>query len=223
MTRYAWAYSTPSVHGKLLADELDHIQILLGNQYGDVGDEEAELNSLSYYKDATIDIDGNPTDVKRTYYNWRRTTSRLFYKPPTDMSAGFYNVTLRVNSSRGNGVARMFADKNSYLDGNYPGSTNDVQGYTKGNFLASLSGTVFTTCYYPTITTLSQSQGSAAGGLTLTISGNGFHNEVSKNKVCFIPTACVLSYLCVSLLKAPYLLQPDHLLHFTYLIPLSIS
>ena len=150
MSHYTWATSLSQIVGRLASNELKNFNVKVGNQFANLGDEN-EFNA-------------------ETFDSWSR-SSQLLYRPPVDMSTGFYNLTFTVlndpyNSGYGAGVARMFPKQKSFfykLDYSY--------GY---NFDASLSGTPYSICLFPTITSISPNMGSIVGGTIVTVVGHGF-------------------------------------------------
>jgi hypothetical protein len=93
----------------------------------------------------------------------------LHYRPPTDMSAGFYNFSLVVqddftHGSASTGTALMF-EKDRPNNGNY---------YRFYFFQSSLHGVSYSICLFPSISAVTPSLGSIAGGTIVTITGTGF-------------------------------------------------
>lgn len=153
MTHVTWATSTSFVVGRTSTSDPTDLTIKLGSNYADLGDL-AELNPETY--------------------NSGSTTSTIYYHPPSDLSAGFLNLTLssqdaQTNGKKGTGFARMFPARRP-VDYAYDYT------YTY-NFDASLSGVPFSVCLLPVIASVSPAVGSLAGGTLVTIRGFGFTFE----------------------------------------------
>lgn len=143
--------------------------------------------------------------------------SRINYKPPQDMEAGFYNLSFSTQNdqskgSRGTGLARMFPNQRAYPTWRYP------YGY---NFDASMTGTVFTVALQPSINEVSPASGSIGGGTLLTIRGSGFSKDMSRMTVlaagrpCEIVTADYEEITCIT--------QEGNVTEFSQLVRKSAS
>jgi hypothetical protein len=150
MSHCTRATSLSQIVGKLASDQLENFNVKIGSQFANLG-EENEFNSESFN-------------------SWSR-SSKLLYRPPVDMPAGFYNLSLTVlndpyDSSRGAGLARMFPKQKSFL--------YNLDYSFDYNFDASLSGIPFSICLQPVITSISPNVGSIVGGTLVTVVGHGF-------------------------------------------------
>lgn len=160
MSHYAWGTSIGQIVGKLVSDKLEDFSVKIGNQFAYLGDSKDTINPINF-------------DM------WSR-SSLLLYYPPKDMSAGYYNLSLNVQSSssnansRGNGLARMFPIRNIRSRLEYPDYSSSY------NFDISMLGdVVFSVCLLPVITKVYPKQGSIAGGTVIVMEGHGFsqYNE----------------------------------------------
>jgi len=150
MSHFTRATSMSQIVGKLVSNKLENFNVKIGNQFANLG-EENEFNSESFN-------------------SWSR-SSQLLYRPPVDMSAGFYNLSLIVlndpfDANYGAGLARMFPKQKSFL--------YNLDYSFDYNFDASLSGTPFSICLQPVITSISPNVGSIVGGTLVTVVGHGF-------------------------------------------------
>jgi len=149
MSHYTWATSLSQVSGKLTSNKLEDFNIKIGDQFADLG----------FFN-----------EINTEFYNPWSLSSQLRYRPPVDMSAGFYNLSLTVlndpNYGNGVGLARMFPKQKSFL--------YELDYSFNYNFDTTLSGTPFSICLQPVITNISPSRGSVAGGTIVTVVGHGF-------------------------------------------------
>ena len=149
-----WATASTPLVGRLITSSLADISIKINNQYASLGDNQ-QLNSEKISYPSNID-------------------NLLYYRPPTDMASGFYNLTLTVQNSQslvGPGLAKMF-DQNYPFDFMY----NSTFGYY---YRSTLSGIPYLVTLFPTISFLSTDTGSVAGGTLLKIKGYGFPHDIT--------------------------------------------
>ena len=153
MQHNTWATSISQIVGKYIVNKLDMISIKIGEQYADLGL-------------------GNEINEENIYM-WDR-SKVLYYRPPTDMTAGFYNFSLTTQSNEisqgyySNGIARMYPKQASFLyENNY---------LYDHNYDVSLSGIKHSITLYPVITSIYPHSGSIIGGTKVTITGHGFSN-----------------------------------------------
>ena len=160
LSHNTWATASTSIIGRLITSYLTDISIKINNQFVTIGDNN-QLNTETISSPKNID-------------------NLLYYHPPTDMSAGFYNLTLTVQnstSSIGPGLARTF-------DQNYP--IDFISNLTYGYYYrSSLSGISFLVTLFPTISSVSTHTGSVAGGTLLKIKGYGFPNNNVSSLVVY--------------------------------------
>ena len=93
----------------------------------------------------------------------------LYFRPPEDMSGGYYNLSMVVqddftHGSASTGIAITF-DTDRYDNSNY---------YRFYLYQSSLHGISYSVCLLPSISSISPSLGSIGGGTTVTIKGTGF-------------------------------------------------
>eukprot|EP01034_Spumella_vulgaris_P036305 gene36305-44789_t len=182
MSHYTYGTATSSFSGKITNSQLGDITLRLGGQFADVGtDNELNADTLSQYS----------------------TTQQVFYRPPEDLSAGFYNLSLQLKG-----------DADSHIDGEGFGYARTFPehkplAYTydysyKYNYDSSISGVSFSVCVLPVVMSVSPAFGSIAGGTTVTIGGSGFSTNMTDNvvyvggKQCTVTSAKVGTIVCVT-------------------------
>jgi hypothetical protein len=156
-----------------------------------VGDGEDED---SMYLNTALDNNGDYQPYNNRY--------PIYYKTPDDVEGGFYNVSMQILNEEdgalldstpyvGNGLARMYPERDSYADGY---DSEDYYGIitrmVESNFLANTAGTVFSMVLFPTIHKLSHESGSPAGGQVLTIKGTGFTVDTERLTVYVAGEEC---------------------------------
>jgi hypothetical protein len=162
MQHNAWATGVSQVVGKLMAQNTNQLTLRIGDQFADLGAEN-EINDV-------------------TVSTWSR-QSVLNYRPPSDMTAGFYNLSLFVDAATpdtwwyGSGLARMYPNQESFL---YENSY-----LYDDNFNAALSGEPFSLCLLPVVTKVTPDSGSIAGGTEVTVRGHGF-SAVKEDMVVYV-------------------------------------
>ena len=175
----SWATSSTSVMGKWLTSNLTDISIKINNQFASIGDNN-QLNTETIPGPRNID-------------------TLLYYHPPTDMAAGFYNLSLTVQNSTipiGPGLAKLF-------DQDYP--FDFIKNATFGYYYrSSLSGVSYLVTLFPTISSLSAHTGSVAGGTLLKIKGYGFPNDITSlvvyaaGELCQVQTVTSETITCIT-------------------------
>jgi hypothetical protein len=145
-----------------MAKTTNGLTVRIGDQFADLGGEN-EINDI-------------------TVSTWSR-ESVLNYRPPTDMTAGYYNLTVFTDDSTidawyyGSGLARMYPNQASFLyDNTY------LYDY---NFGASLSGEPYSLCLLPVVTQVTPASGSVAGGTEMTVRGHGF-SAMKEDMVVYV-------------------------------------
>jgi hypothetical protein len=162
MQHNAWATGISQVVGKMMVPSLTGISIKIGEQFAELGNDN-EIN------DAQVDM-------------WSR-SSVINYRPPADMPAGFYNLSLFVDSSQypsgyyGDGKARMYPIQESFAYG--------FGYFYDSNFDATLSGDAYSLCLMPVVTSVFPEAGSVAGGTELRVRGHGF-SAVRENMIVYV-------------------------------------
>lgn len=146
----AWATGISQMTTKLLAPKLSDLSVKIGDQFADLG------NGDEFNKD-TLD-------------KWSR-SSLLYYRAPTDKTAGYFNLSLTVNNDQSagqaaSGLARMYPVQESFQYEN-----NYMYDY---NYCMTLAGVPYSIALLPVITDISPRTGSVAGGTVLTVRGHGF-------------------------------------------------
>jgi hypothetical protein len=201
MSRYTWGSATSFVSGKITAAYLDDVTVFVGNGLG-----ENSNNHRGYVGEPS---ELNPELWKLSGYWWTSTDYPIYYRPPSDMTAGFYNLSLSVQDVEevgwGSGIARTFPE-------GLPLTSDYGYDYDhKYLYDSSLSGRAYSLCLFPAIAKVAPSSGSVAGGTVLTISGSGFStynpatkDSINKNQVfasgqpCSVLSATVNTITCVT-------------------------
>ena len=191
MSHYTWGTVTSYITGRIAAYQLEDVSILFDSADGYIGNR------------AFI---GDPNVLNDELYKsswWQSNGYSIYYRPPEDLTAGFYNLTLNVQDLKsqgyGNGIARTFPSQIDYSYANWDGDFT-----LQDNFDSSLSGTVYSVVLLPAISRVYPAVGSLAGGQLLTISGYGFSKNVSKNivyaggELCSVVSATFNTIECVT-------------------------
>jgi hypothetical protein len=182
MSHYTYGTATSSFSGKLTNTQLGDVTLRLGGQFADLGgDNELNADSLSQWS----------------------TSQQVFYRPPEDLSAGFYNLSLQLKgdadskkTGQGSGYARTFSEHKPLA------YVNDYS--YQYNYDSSLSGVPFSVCVLPVVTGVFPAVGSLGGGQTVTITGSGFSTNITDNvvyvggKQCNVISAKVAEIKCVT-------------------------
>jgi hypothetical protein len=138
--------------------------------------------STAYTSDLTITIDGQFADLGEdnslnptTFYQWS-TTSTVYFRTPTDLTAGFLNLSMssqddQSNGYEGTGLARMFPDRRP-IDYAYDNT------YGR-NFRTSPAGVPYSLAVTPSVASVFPNAGSLAGGTVISIRGSGFSPNIS--------------------------------------------
>eukprot|EP01040_Poterioochromonas_malhamensis_P001800 gene1800-1926_t len=158
LTKNVRGGAVASVIGRPSTDILSDIQIKIGGNKAYLGDPgEINGNSISMWSN----------------------TQQIYYTPPTDQTAGYYNLSFesqddQSQGSKGTGLARLFPVQRAYTDWGFP---------YYYNWDCSLLGNVFNVQLSPTITSISPAMGSMGGGTVVTIQGSGFSKTLLNNAV----------------------------------------
>ena len=192
MSHYSWGTATSYIAGKITAAYLDDVSIFIGGG-GNIGSSNA-----AYIGDGD-DFSLNPELWDNSNYNYLSSTDYpIYYRPPTDMAGGAYNLSLVVQDRElvgwGSGSARTFPVQ-------YP---LFMRSDYRHQYLydSMLSGTAYNLILFPTISKVFPSRGSVAGGTLLTILGSGFNPNTSMNIVyaagqrCNVLTADFNTLIC---------------------------
>jgi hypothetical protein len=180
MSHVAYGTQVPYVIGRTSTSVTSDLAIMIEGQYADLG-EDASLNPVSYYM-------------------WS-STSKVYYRTPTDIPAGFANLSMtsqddQTGGTEGTGLARMFPNR-------IPIGYSYDKSYGK-NFRTSPAGVSYSLEVVPSVASVSPSKGSLAGGTVVTIRGSGFSNNVSVLSVfvggepCAVTSATVEMITCVT-------------------------
>jgi hypothetical protein len=162
MSRYIRGNALSSVTGRTSASQLEDLQIRISQNLASLGDP-GEFNLLD---SSSLNMWSSSTQVN--------------YLPPSDLAAGFYNLSFQSqddqsHGTQGTGLARLFPKQPAYDNWGFP------YGY---NWDCSSKGTVYNVALFPTISSISPSKGSLNGGTLLTVKGSGFNKAVpSKNLI----------------------------------------
>lgn len=144
MSRYIRNGAYFFLQGRTSVSQLEDLSVKIGENFASLG-EPGEINSGSLSM-------------------WSSSTN-IYYRPPQDVTAGFYNISLTAqddqsNGAQGSGNARMFAKQRPYSSLDY---------YHRYNFDASWAGNVYSVSVQPVVNSVSPSKGSIAGGTELTV------------------------------------------------------
>eukprot|EP01036_Dinobryon_divergens_P027890 gene27890-36744_t len=178
MSHYSWGSATSYIQGKLAAAYLDDVAIFIGGS-GNVGD--SNIATIGEPGELNAELYGNSN------YWWGKYDYPIYYRPPLDMAAGAYNLSLVVqdveNLGWGSGSARTFPIQ-------YPLSIG-FDFRHRYLYDSTLSGTPYNIILFPAVNTIRPAVGSVGGGTVLTISGSGFSTNVSNNIVYAGGQRCV--------------------------------
>lgn len=108
---------------------------------------------------------GEPGDLNPSALSMWSTSQNLYYRPPGDLSAGYYNLSLNARydssvSNVGTGNARMFSRQRPYPSNNY---------FQRYSFDATWSGNAYSVALQPVIYSVSPESGSISGGTVVTV------------------------------------------------------
>ena len=154
-----WGGDTSVMYARIQSEHLADLDVKIGTHHANLGDDD-ELN---------------PDEFSN------RWTQNVQYRTPDDMEAGYYNVSLTVQSvestagSRGTGRARTFEDSKYNFHSDYY--------YDFYNYRSSIAGTVHSTTVFPSVRDVSPPGGSIGGGTVVTIFGSGFSATASDLEV----------------------------------------
>jgi hypothetical protein len=115
-----------------------------------------------YYCDTGIDNELN-SETFSNFWSWEKF---VYYRPPDDMTGGFYNITVKLQNFTGyvsTGIAETF-----------PVHKYSPTYYYFYNFQSTLLGTVYSLGLFPVVTSVAPAVGSLAGGTVVKIRGAGF-------------------------------------------------
>lgn len=180
MSRYTRGSAFGFIQGRLMNDKLSDFSLRIDNNLANVGDP-GEFND--YYQGTS------------NMYSWY---NKLYYKPPSDLTAGFYNLTLTLQDDQSSGYEATGQARTFPLQRPYSGWSE----WYRYNYDATLTGTVFSVSLQPAITSINNVVGSIAGGTVLTITGAGFSNSTDSITVyagglpCAIVSASVDTIIC---------------------------
>jgi len=158
LQRYSYGKDTASVVAYTRNSQLSDLDIVIGDGYHANLGSEGLLNADSFYT-----------------YQYEKT---FYFYPPSDMPANFLNFSFSIQNDQSNGyvgtgLARMFAS------GRY-----DTGSYDRYYLYDStIQGTIFSFVVFPTVTSVSPSNGSLAGGTEILIKGTGFSYNSSEFEV----------------------------------------
>jgi hypothetical protein len=197
MSHYGRGNVPSFVQGYITTDKIQEINIKIGDNFASLGDP-SELNPPSL-----------------NAWSW---TTKVWYQPSMDMNAGFYNLSMSVQSDqskgdRANGLARMFPKQKPYPQWDY---------FYTYNFDSSASGEVYSYCLQPVIESVSPSIGSLVGGTKLTIKGGGFSKDKSQIAVlaggrpCDVISADHEEIICITRLPEPLSTLNDYIKSVSY-------
>lgn len=147
-----WGTATTSLIIRSDNVELSSFDVVFDSYYHGYLGSNGELNSDS--------LPGNTKELT------------LYYRPPIDLPGGYYNLSFIVQDdflygSSSTGKAITF-DKDRYDSINY---------YRFYLYQATLRGTSYSICLYPSISSISPMIGSYGGNTILTIHGSGFSSH----------------------------------------------
>eukprot|EP01035_Chromulina_nebulosa_P018019 gene18019-23659_t len=173
VSTFTWASSIGSINTNVYTDSLDKFTIKINNHFVNLGTND-ELN----YDDFN-------------WYNWQ--TNTIYFIPPGDMTAGFYNLTMQLTNSDSltetlsTGYAKTYPDDSS-----------------ENIYSSTLSGVAYSTAVYPVITNIYPNSGSLAGGTTITIKGSGFSTSselltvLVGGKSCKVISSSINTIVCIT-------------------------
>lgn len=121
----------------------------------------------------------------------------LFYRPPLDLPGGYYNLSFVVQDDFSSGSAST--GKALTFERDRHDTTKFSRFYL---YQSTLMGTSYSVCLYPSISSVSPSEGSYGGGTTLVIQGSGFSSNPKELAVfahglpCQILSSTVTTIFC---------------------------
>ena len=157
MSNYIRGGAVAHLIGRMSTDSLTSLQIKINGNLADIGD---------------------PGELNGAISMWS-SSQTLYYKPPMDAGAGFFNLSLESQDDqsrgwKGTGFARFFPKQPAYDNWGYP--------YLY-NWDCSMLGNVFTVALQPVISDISPKIGSIGGNTLVTIRGSGFSKTNDQNVV----------------------------------------
>eukprot|EP01036_Dinobryon_divergens_P038166 gene38166-50050_t len=178
MSHTAWASGTASVNVKAYTASITDFDITLSGVQSiafagssDISNFNTSLVSTGSHNAYVGDNNELNGEI---FSNMWSSEKIIYYRPPDDMTAGFYNLTVALQNDFSTG---SFSTGYARMNPKHKGSDTYYYFY---NFASTLSGTVYTLCLFPAITAISPSTGSLAGGTAMTITGFGFSNEPER-------------------------------------------
>ena len=170
MSHYSWGSATSYIRGKITAAYLDDVSIFIGGS-GNIGG--SNIATIGEPGELNAELFGNSN------YWWQKYDYPIYYRPPVDMVAGAYNLSLVVqdveNLGWGSGSARTFPVQ-------YPLSIG-FDFRHRYLYDSTLSGTPYNIILFPAVNVIRPAVGSIGGGTVLTISGSGFSTNITNNIV----------------------------------------
>ena len=167
MSHSAWGKSVAFVDAFTYTSTIDDISITFGGSIAKTFGFSSVVNSTvqvgNSYADLGLDGVLNPTTFSQYSYE-----KYIYYIPPDDIMAGFYNLTLTLQNDFSNGYASTGTARM------YPSHKNSDTYYYFYNFDATLIGTIYSLCLFPAISSVTPSSVSIAVGTLVTITGYGF-------------------------------------------------
>lgn len=160
-----WPTCTAMVAGSFPTDVLSNIDVSLGLNHAFLGSNDA-LNAFDL--------------------NWNLRANQLqtlYYQPPLDMTAGFFNLSVTLQNSQNTagaatGAADFFLDDSAY-----------------SQFSAAPSGLLYTAAVYPVVFGVAPRNGSLAGGSEVVISGAGFGQSAGAIEVLVGGAPCRVNFV----------------------------
>ena len=169
MSHTAWATGMSFVNVRAFTSSLDDFSITIGGkQYAAFSGSSIDTNQTVVNMLNQNAIIGNDESINNnTFSSFYSNEKVIYFQSPPDISAGFYNVTVALQNDFSNGYA---STGNARM---YAGHLYSYYYYFK-NFDATLSGTPYSICIFPVVSSVYPRLGSLAGGNEVTISGYGF-------------------------------------------------
>ena len=181
MSHTCWGTSTAFVNAYTFTSSINDVDIQMGGiQFSSFSLEPQASNATAvsiggnmgaYHADLAVD------DLNYETFSSFWASKLIYFRPPDDLVAGFYNLSFYVQNDFSNGQA------STGLARMYPFHKSSETYWYFYNFDSTLLGTVYTMCMFPAISSVSPSVGSIAGGTILTIYGFGFDSEISRYAV----------------------------------------
>jgi IPT/TIG domain len=162
LTRNLWSTCTGSISGYFDTTLLSNIAVKFDKHFSHLG----------------FDGEINADDLSSWHYS-TKTIRNLYYRPPFDLTAGYYNISVTFSNPD-----TLMDDVDTGLANLFPFDSSKTQ------YTLSPSGVVYTSAIYPVITRVSPSNGSIAGGTAVTIDGYGFSSSVADMTVLVAGVPC---------------------------------